>query len=115
MSRTASSYYVRIDTYWQNSPDRFVGPFETKDAAQVEIDRALNAGNNVWSARSQCGGNIKYAIRVYPDILSATEAKRMGMRPLGALRGTNMIGERIPNDTDDLYDVEEANAELERF
>lgn len=115
MPRTASSYYIRIDTFWQNSPDRYVGPFETKDDAQAEIDRSARADNNVWSARSLCGGNIKTAIRVYPDILTATEAKRMGMRPLGALRGTNMIGARIPDSTDDLYEIEEANAELERI
>ena len=113
MARTAAAYYIRIDTYWQNSPDRYVGPFETKDEAQAEIDRALSADNNVWNARNHVGGNIKYAIRVYPDILSATEAKRMGMRPLGALRGTNMIGGRIPDNTDDLYEIEEQNAELE--
>ena len=115
MARTAAAYYIRIDTCWKNSPDRYVGPFETKDEAQAEIDRALSADNNVWRADRHVGGNIKYAVRVYPDILSATEAKRRGMRLLGDLRGTNLIGARIPDSTDDLYDIEEANAELERF
>lgn len=110
-----ATYFIRIDTYWQNSADRFVGPFTSKALAEEEMQRALAAKNNVWSARSLCGGNIKYAIRVYPDVLTATEAKRMGMRPLGALRGTNMIGERVPDSTDDLYEIEEETAKLESF
>jgi hypothetical protein len=104
MARTAAAYYVRVDTYWQNSPDRFAGPFESREAAQAEIDRAINEpDSNAWLAGEHCGGNIKYAVRIFPDILTATEAKRQGMRPLGALRGTNMIGERIPVHADDLY------------
>lgn len=76
---TAAQYFIRIDTYWQNSPDRFVGPFDSREAAQAAID-GIQTEDNVWLATSTCGGDIRSAVRVFPSVLTATEAKRMGMR-----------------------------------
>jgi len=79
MARTsAAQYFIRIDTYWQNSKDYFVGPFESRDEAQAAID-GIQTEDNVWLSTSTCGGDIRSAIRVYPKILTATEAKRGGM------------------------------------
>lgn len=74
-----AQYFVRIDTYWQNSKDNFVGPFDSREAAQAAID-GIQTEDNVWLSTSTCGGDIRSAVRVYPTILTATEAKRMGMR-----------------------------------
>jgi hypothetical protein len=80
MARISSpQYFVRIDTYWQNSKDRFVGPFASREEAQATID-GIQTEDNVWLSTSTCGGDIRSAVRVYPTILTATEAKRMGMR-----------------------------------
>lgn len=76
---TAARYFVRIDSYWQNSADYFVGPFESREQAQAAID-GIQTEDNVWLSTSMCGGDIRTAVRVYPTILTATEAKRMGMR-----------------------------------
>lgn len=75
----ARSYFIRIDTYWQNSPDYFVGPFDSKEAAWAAID-GIRTEDNVWLSTSTCGGDIRTAVRVFPAILTATEAKRSGMR-----------------------------------
>lgn len=80
MARTAAAqYFIRIDTYWQNSLDYFVGPFASRANAQSAID-GIQTEDNVWISTSQCGGDIRTAVRVYPSILTASEAKRMGMR-----------------------------------
>lgn len=76
---SAAQYFIRIDTYWQNSKDNFVGPFASREAAQAAID-AIKTEDNVWLSTSTCGGDIRSAVRVYPTILTASEAKRMGMR-----------------------------------
>ena len=80
MARTsAAQYFIRIDTYWQNSKDNFVGPFDSRNEAQSAIDN-IQTEDNVWLSTSTCGGDIRSAVRVYPTILTASEAKRMGMR-----------------------------------
>ena len=96
--RSTPSYYVRFDTYWQNSPDRFVGPFATRAEAEAVID-GIQTEDNVWRADSMCGGDIRTAIRVYPDVLTASQARRMGMRD------DNEFGV-LPRDTDELFDLE---------
>jgi hypothetical protein len=81
MARTTpAQYFIRIDTYWQNSPDHFVGPFNSRESAQVAIENIDSARDNVWLSTSMCGGDIRSAVRVYPVILTTTEAKRSGMR-----------------------------------
>jgi hypothetical protein len=109
MARTPATYFVRIGTYWQNSPYRFVGPFATREEAEAAIEAAYTNGNvNVWRSSSMCGGDIKTAICVY-GVMNKSEAFRAGMRDIG-LRGTNMLP-RIPVNTDELFDYEQAMSE----
>ena len=75
-----ATYYVEVDTYWQNSASYFVGPFETSDQAEQWINATNGAKDaNVWRSDSHCGGDIKSAWRVYAPV-SATTAKRRGLR-----------------------------------
>lgn len=104
MARTsAAQYFIRFDTYWQNSPNRFCGPFASRAEAQAAIDNIPTAAN-VWLSTSQCGGDIRDAIRVYPTILTATEAKRMGMRnDYSAAHNTYAA---LPDDMHELFSME---------
>ena len=100
-----AQYYVRIDTYWHNAPDYFVGPFSTRAEAQATID-SIRTEDNVWLSTSRAGINdISDAIRVYPTILTASEAKRSGMRDDIANTRYNVIGTRIPSNASELFDL----------
>lgn len=104
MARISSpQYFIRIDTYWQNSPDYFVGPFESRAAAAAAIDSVRTEDNNVWLSTSTCDGDIRTAVRVYPGILTATEAKRRGMRDDYGVRH-NVVSE-MPRCSHDLFDT----------
>lgn len=101
--KTPARYFVAVDTYWQNSPYYFVGPFRTREAAQAAIDDVLTS-DNVWLSTSICGGDIKTAVRVYPSILSATEAKQHGIvEDYGSSR-CNVV-DRMPFDAVDLSEM----------
>ena len=103
MARTsAATYFVRIDTYWQNSKDNFVGPFESRAAAQAAID-GIQTEDNVWLSTSTCGGDIRSAVRVYPTILTASEAKRMGMRDDYSSRHNTVPA--MPSRENDLFEM----------
>ena len=103
MARTsAATYFVRVDTYWQDSPDYFVGPFATRADAQAAID-GIDTADNVWRADSLCGGDIRTAVRVYPEVLTATEAKRRGMR--GDYSSKHNVINAMPTSGDDLFDM----------
>lgn len=106
MARTsAPQYFIRIDTYWQNSTDNFVGPFESRDAAQAAIDN-IKIEDNVWLSTSTCGGDIRSAFRVYPAILTASEAKRMGMRNDYSAR--HNVVPHMPNREHDMFEMLES-------
>lgn len=84
-----ATYYIEVDTYWQNSNSHFVGPFNTREAAEAWIKQPVNDPTpNVWLSTSLCGGDIRDAWRVYPSALSKTEAKRRGMRDSGEHNNT---------------------------
>ena len=74
-----ATYYIRFDTYWQNSPNRFVGPFSTRQAAEDAIKAAENATNSKVARSSQMANDLRNGIRVF-GVLSSTEAKRYGLR-----------------------------------
>src|SRR5260221_1960407 len=113
MARTAASYYIRIDTYWQNSPNRFVGPFATREEAEAEVERALAASGSLVARAENHSPNVRRGILVFPDILTRSEAVRTGLRPMGSLRGGNCVGEHIPVNIDELADLEEEIARME--
>ena len=71
-------YYIEVDTYWQNSTSYFVGPFASKAEASAWYQEIPNDAN-VWLSTSNCGGDICDAWRIYPDPLTAAEAKRHGL------------------------------------
>lgn len=104
MPKTAATYYVRIDTFWQNSPDRFVGPFPTRAAAQKAIDAACADPQSQIVVLGTSPRDIKHAIRVW-GIMTATEARRAGMHEdWDSLR--NVLPE-IPLHTDHLFEMEQ--------
>lgn len=78
-----ATYYIEVDTYWQNSKSYFVGPFVSKDAATAwwqQDDGADTREDNVWLSTSMCGGDISRAWRIFPTPLSKTEARKHGLR-----------------------------------
>lgn len=96
-----ATYFIRIDTYWQNSADRFVGPFDSREAAEVAIDAATSANKSMVVRQGQSARNIKTGIRVH-GVLSKTEAKRAGMTE------RNVLSRTIPLDTYELREHEDA-------
>lgn len=77
----AATYYIEVDTYWQNSKSYFVGPFESKvDAEAWHQNDDWTPQDNTWLSTSQCGGDIRSAWRIYPAPLSKTEARKHGLR-----------------------------------
>lgn len=75
-----ATYYVRTDTFWQNSPDNWEGPFDSKREAQEWIDEKLSSDEDyVMSGTSP--RNIRDAKRIF-GVYSKSEARRMGMRSL---------------------------------
>ena len=68
-----ATYYIEVDTYWENAPSYYVGPFDSRAAADAW---ASQPSDNVWRSDSMCGGDIRDAWRVYPNALSATQARR---------------------------------------
>lgn len=72
-------YFVRFDSYWQNSSNYFVGPFDSKREAEAEIDRAESAVNSMVVRSFQTAANVRDGIRVH-GVMSYTAARRAGMR-----------------------------------
>lgn len=100
-----ATYYVRIDTYWQNSPDRFVGPFQTHQDAENAIAEALDASDSKVCTSNQFASDVKHGIRVH-GVMSATAARKAGMKDEFANYGTGNVIDRIPTSTDELYQIE---------
>lgn len=92
-----ASYYIRFDTYYQNSADRFCGPFDSRKAAEKEIERAVNARNSKVVRYGNQPTDIKESVRVL-GIVTKTQAGR------GLKRG--MEFRRLPVDIGDLNETE---------
>lgn len=97
-----ATYFIRIDTYWQNSLDRFVGPFASRDEAQAEIDHATNAENSRVVLIGQSASDIKTGIRCH-GILSKTSATRHGMTERNTLSMTIPLNTADLTEHEDLY------------
>lgn len=74
-----ATYYIEVDTYWQNSTSYFVGPFDSKAEAEAWYQQDVPDNANVWYSTSLCGGNIADAWRIYPAPLTKTEARKRGL------------------------------------
>jgi hypothetical protein len=97
-----ASYFIRIDTYWQNSPDRFVGPFKNRKDAEAAIKVAQDADTSLVVRPGQSARDIKRGIRVL-GVVPATVARRnYGMTE------RNTLSRVIPINTEDLREHEEA-------
>jgi hypothetical protein len=109
--RKQSSYYVRIDTLWANSPDRWVGPFTTQAEAKSEIIRALAAADSLCCLASERASYVRNAVRIL-GVVAQSQAQRRGLHdwPFGD-ESSNVIGVQIPLDAGELHDIEEALAE----
>ena len=94
--RHLASYYVRIDSYWQNSGDFFVGPFANRDEAQTEIDRAVSDPESLVVPANQMAQDIEHGVRVH-SILTKTQAKQAGLHEsFGDTYERNVVGVKIP-------------------
>lgn len=104
--RATPTYYVRFDTYWQGSPDRWAGPYDNRMDAEIAIDDAVHAPDTCAVMAGRTPSDIKRAIRIY-GIYSKSQAERAGMRDLAA-DVPNIVGPRVPTSTDDLFDMEQS-------
>ena len=104
-AKSKNTYYVRVDTYWQNSPDSFIGPFASRADAQTAIDAALDAPNSLAVLAGNSPRDIKEAVRIH-GILSKTEARKFGLRDwsLGD-NESNCPSGRVPVDGSDLAEM----------
>lgn len=94
-----ATFFIRIDTLWQNSPDYFVGPFDTRAEAQAAIDAAVNHDDSKVVLPGRMAGDVKEAVRVH-GILGKTEARKAGLTDL-VLFGdrtlhSNLLGKEVP-------------------
>lgn len=92
------TFYIRIDTLWQNSPDYFVGPFDSREQAQAAIDKAQENEHSEIRTEGHMAGDLRETVRVH-GILSKTEARKIGM--VGPELGDNVeygntIGKEMP-------------------
>lgn len=73
-----ATYFIEVDTYWENSTSYFVGPFYSKAEAEAWHQQEI-ANANVWYSTSSCGGDIRDAWRIYCAPLTKTEARKHGL------------------------------------
>ena len=96
-----AQYFIRIDTYWQNSANRFVGPFTTRADAHAEIDRAMDEPMNLVYHAGQLAADIKNGIRVH-----GTHPRTVCERNYGMNDQRNVLTARIPLNTQELAEDE---------
>ncbi len=103
-----ATYYIVIDTFWEPSPDRFVGSFESRTAAQAEINRATTAEHSKVVLAGQNPADIRNSIRVH-GILSKSGAQCIGLKDFAlGDSDSNVIGTQIPIDIAELRVIENA-------
>ena len=99
-----AKYYVEVDSYWQNSPSIFIGPYASLEDAQKVADasRAVPA--------SQMAPDVKYNVRY--EIHNTGQARLVGMKRGNICPALNM---KIPGDVEALShvaDIAEAMGDL---
>lgn len=94
---SAAKYYIRIDTYWQNSRDTFFGPYPTREAAAT----ALTDSGVGRSDLGQAAHDIKNQTRCL-GILNTTQARQNGMNNRNTIPAQNTI----PGDLYELAELE---------
>jgi len=86
-----AKWYIEVDSYWQNSPLLFIGPFASRAAAQA----AANASDAVHQSMtaSDVHHNVRYVIK------NTTGARRRGMRDNNIVSNLNTA---VPSNTEEL-------------
>ena len=74
---TVAKYFVKVDTFWQNSADTWYGPYTSKADAQAAIDKAVEERGAHEGHGLTC--NVKSQVRIW-GIFTKTDARRHGMR-----------------------------------
>lgn len=74
-----ATFYVRLDTLWQGSPDRFVGPFGSRKSAEQAIDAAVQAPGSKAFRSHNMASDARNGIRIY-GVVSASDAKKYGLK-----------------------------------
>jgi hypothetical protein len=94
-------YYIKFDSFWQNSPDWFAGPFPSREQADSALHRALDHPESQVVQANEEGGfiDVRNAIRVY-KAMPREEALEDGLREAGQ-RGYNIVP-YLPLSRDDL-------------
>lgn len=93
-----AKYYIRVDTFWQNSPDTFIGPYQTKQSAET----ALSGSGIARSDLGQGAVNVRHQTRCL-GILTTTKARQAGMKP----RNTIPAQAIVPGTISKLGELEE--------
>jgi len=93
----ASKFFVRLDTYWQGSPDRWIGPYPTLDAARAACDDS-GAGR---ADLGQMAGDVKNQTRVL-GIHNGTKSRHLGRRD----ENTIPAQDKVPSSTAALRELE---------
>lgn len=93
----ASKVFVRLDTYWQGSPDRWIGPYPTLDAARAACDDS-GAGR---ADLGQMAGDVRHQTRVL-GIYNGAGSHQMGRRA----ENTIPAQDKVPGDTAALRELE---------
>lgn len=88
--------YVKVDSYWQNSPDYFVGPM-TKAEAQQMIAEARAATGSLVALSSELSSDVRNGIRVCL-VTNKTAKRRINLTGEGLYN----ILESIPLNTSEL-------------
>ena len=94
-----AKFYIRMDTYWQNSRDAFIGPYETHQAAESAVSES-NAGR--WDL-GQMARDIKNQTRCL-GIMNTIQARKAGMN----WRNTIPARDQVSGDLHELAELEEA-------
>jgi hypothetical protein len=84
-------YYIKFDTFWQNSPDWYAGPFASREQANNALHQAVDHPESQIVQASEKGGfiDVRNAIRV-SHVMSREEALEDGLREAGQ-RGYNIV------------------------
>jgi len=93
-----AKYFVRVNTYWANSPDTWLGPYANREDAE-------SAADNSGAGRSDLGqmtANIKEQTRIL-GIYNATESYRLGRSE----SNTVPAQKQLPGTIDQLRELED--------
>ena len=90
--RSKPTFYIKTDTFWQNSPITWYGPFDGRQEAEEYIEAQRD-----WVRPGESPANIKDAVRVY-GVYGKSQAVKLGYRAYA-------LGDLLSNDYDEIeYD-----------